>query len=225
MPIALIPARLGSQGIPGKNFELLDSVSPVSRAVTVCLAAGIQPHVSCNAPNPDKWPFWVRRPDELAQDYTPMREVIQHFLSVVPGPDDEIILLVQPTQPLREPKHLREALALMEKGAVSVASVVETESVQKLYTPSQANFLLPFAIPSERRQDSRPTYRADGTVYAFRRNHNFTAYPLAYHARALIIPSTESAALDTPLDWEIATLRLKARHAPTHRTTQADTPS
>lgn len=215
--LALIPARAHSKGILDKNWTPLMGATPVERAVTCCFAAGIEGYVSSDKASEGRWPFWVQRPQELTQDHTPMRDVIAHFLSIVPGPPDEIILLVQPTQPLREPKHLRAAVELMTSANL-VASVVETETIQKLYTPSQADYLLPLAIPTERRQDGRLTYRPDGTVYAFRRNHVFTSSPLAFHAKMLIIPPEESCSLDTPLDWHIAELRLRARHDDTHRT-------
>lgn len=222
MAIALIPARSGSKGIPGKNFKPLAGLTPVDRAVTCCFAAGIQPWVSSDIPAISAWPFWLLRPEVLGQDDTPMKKVVEDFLARVPGEPNEIILLVQPTQPLREPKHLRQAVDLM-KTFPQVTSVVETESINKSYTRTYGEgFLLPLGIPIERRQDARPTYRVDGTVYAFRRqNFYLDSFHFQRGAYGLVIPPEESAPLDTPLDWQIAELRLKARHAETH--TRPDT--
>jgi N-acylneuraminate cytidylyltransferase len=208
MPIALIPARVHSHGIPNKNFRPLVGISPVMRAVTACFGAGIKAYVSSDRPNLEHWRWWVERPAELAKDTTPMRLVIEHFLQQVDGPPDELILLVEPTQPLRQPKHLTQAIELSEQYP-RVVSVVETESVQKLYFVTDADdVLLPVSIPVERRQDARKTYRCDGTVYTFRRKAFPALTSLQRGSHLILIPPEESCPLDTPLDWQLAELRL-----------------
>lgn len=212
MALALIPARLGSKGIPNKNFKPLYHFSPLERAVACCIGAGITPWVSSDAPNTAKWPFWLDAQAPLHTDSCSMLTVMGDFLARVPGEPEEIILLVQPTQPLREPKHLRAAIEILERGCSQVTSVVETESLQKLYV-STNDVLLPVAIPTERRQDARPTYRADGTVYAFRRQDFYLpSFHFQRGAYGMVIPSEESAPLDTPLDWLLAELRLRHAH-------------
>lgn len=211
MAIALIPARLGSKGIPNKNFAPLYHMSPLERAVSCCIGAGITPWVSSDAPNALKWPYWLDRPADLADDTTPMAAVVGDFLTRVPGEPDEIILLVQPTQPLREPKHLRAALELVEQYG-SVMSVTQTESINKLYYQGRDS-LIPFGVPVERRQMTRPTFRCDGTVYGFRRRDGYFHYRTA---TPLFIPAEETASLDTPLDWQLAELRLMAHYDETN---------
>jgi CMP-N-acetylneuraminic acid synthetase len=43
-----------------------------------------------------------------------MVDVVLDVLKHYPGPDDQKVLLVQPTQPLREPKHLEQAIAMLD---------------------------------------------------------------------------------------------------------------
>lgn len=215
MVIALIPARVGSKGIPNKNFTPLAGISPVERAFACCIEVGVEAYVCSDAEV--EMPIgrlWVKRPLTLSLNTTPMRDVVRFFLETVGGPSDQVILLVQPTQPLRTPAHLQNALQLMNEGKHSVASVVETEPVNRLYYLGPGPRLVPAGIPVERRQDARQTFRCDGTVYAFRRAE-FLANPSfrTDQTYPYVIPASESAALDTPLDWQIAELRLKAPSA------------
>ena len=139
-----------------------------------------------------------------------MIDVVRDVLARVPGPDDEIILLVQPTQPLREPKHLTEAIRLMENDAGSVVSVTETTQPEKSYR-IESGILTPVSLDGtiERRQDMPLAYRRDGTVYSWRRGKRY----FDTYATPLVIPKSETCELDTPDDWAIAEVRLAAKEA------------
>ena len=68
------------------------------------------------------------RPFALAQDDTPMLPVIEHAVDFVAGQgwEPEIIVLLQPTSPLRTAAHIRAAVQeLRDSGADSVVTVVE----------------------------------------------------------------------------------------------------
>jgi CMP-N,N'-diacetyllegionaminic acid synthase len=126
--LALVPARSGSKGIPGKNFRELAGLTPVRRVVNVAIAARCEDVVVTS----DAYDWfdamgagYLKRPDSLAQDDTPMIDVVKHALTEIHGAPGQIVLLLQPTQPLREPKHLQAAVALLrESQADSVVSVV-----------------------------------------------------------------------------------------------------
>jgi CMP-N-acetylneuraminic acid synthetase len=68
------------------------------------------------------------RPSSLAQDDTPMLAVIQHALETLAadGWTTDVVVLLQPTSPLRRPSHVRDAVTkLHETKADSVVTVVE----------------------------------------------------------------------------------------------------
>jgi len=134
--LALIPARSKSKGIPGKNWRTLGGETLVSRAYTCARGVGAEQIVvsaDCipkdarfSTPHGSWEDVFLHRPAELAQDDTPMLAVVQHALEQIPGPDDQIIVLLQPTQPLRTVAHVQRAIArLRETQADSVVSVVE----------------------------------------------------------------------------------------------------
>lgn len=233
--LAIVPARAGSKGIPDKNFRpLAGGLSAVDLALRCARLAGIPSHdiyLSTDAGYPEEPPdpqiaFRIlTRPPELAQDDTPMIAVIQDVLARVPGPPDQIIVLLQPTQPVRRPEHVRDAIQLLEEtGADSVVSVValplaQSPDVLCEITPAG---LVPWPGRGQvetfwsehtihRRQDARVAYQRDGTVYAFWRSNLDYEYSTIYGSRCvpLIIPASESCPLDTPDDWLDAERRLR----------------
>ena len=132
----------------------------------------------------------------------------------------EIILLLQPTSPLRQPAHLRDAVTrLRESGADSVVSVVEVprhlspDYVMRVVGDELKPFL-PEGERTTRRQDARAAYVRDGTVYAFWRD-TLMRHDSIYGSRCLplIIPAEESVTIDVPADWAAAERLLQERAA------------
>jgi CMP-N,N'-diacetyllegionaminic acid synthase len=237
--LALIPARSGSKGIPNKNFRALGGVPLVGHAVNVAVQADVRPVVSSDVLITGyrgllEGPIaWIHRPAELAQDDTPMIEVVKHALSDIPGPPEQIIVLLQPTQPFRMPTHVQMAIhILQESGADSVVSVTPlplTHSpdfqcrITKWCSGPKYDVLAPIGAESYEgawdgvptcRQSVEPTFIRDGTVYAFWRK-TVERYGTIYGqtVKPLIIPPEDTCELDTEADWADVERRWKDRHA------------
>jgi CMP-N,N'-diacetyllegionaminic acid synthase len=156
----------------------------------------------------------IPRPSALASDDTPMLDVVRDVLGAVPGDRDDIILLLQPTQPLRTPEQLTEAIRLLE--STHADSVVSVVRLPLTHSPDQTCVLSPdgrivgqWPDGYKGRQWNRPAYIRDGTVYAFRRAtvEDFgTLY--GAHMRPLIIDPQDTCPLDTIEDWTEAERRL-----------------
>ena len=68
---------------------------------------------------------------------------------------------------------------------------------------------LPDGASVSRRQDARPAYVRDGTVYAFwRRTLRNTHTIYGVDCRAMVLPARESLTIDTPEDWDEAERRI-----------------
>ena len=235
--IAVVPARLNSTGIPRKNWRpLAGGLSCVARAVQCGRDAGVdEVWVNCTIEawreygqnlNAKYWP----RPLALDAVDTPMIDVIQEMLrGGCFENQDDVILILQPTQPFRTPQHVQQAIQLLkETGADSVVSVVElpkTHHIEAQVTIGEGNVLwralseytnegywLKY-LPS-RRQEMEPLYIRDGTCYAFKRSI-VEAYGNIYGvvARPLIIPPEESCSLDSESDWQAVEKRWNERAA------------
>lgn len=223
--LGIIPAREGSRGIPEKNIRLLAGRPLLEYTVKAAFSSGVIDRLILSTDSEKiaslgrrlgvEVPFL--RPKELAQDETPMLPVLQHAVSFLEerGWFSEIVVLLQPTAPLRKPQHIRDALSLLRSTHCdSVVSVTEIplhfspDYVMKIVDGKLLNFL-PEGKQLTRRQEARPAYSRDGTVYAVRRDVLMDRYTLyGTDCRPLLIPREESITLDTWEDWERAERRL-----------------
>jgi CMP-N,N'-diacetyllegionaminic acid synthase len=226
--LGLIPARGGSKGVPGKNVRLLGGKPLVAHAATVARESGVIDRVLLSTDDVDiadagrraglDVPFL--RPASLAADDTPMLPVIQHAVAALGdmGWDAEIVVLLQPTSPLRTAAHIRAAVALLRQtGADSVVTVVEVprhlspDYVMRIDEGRLRPFL-PEGARVTRRQDARAAYSRDGTVYAcWRRTLDRFGDIYGNDCRPLVIDAAESLSIDSPADWDEAERRLAGR--------------
>jgi CMP-N,N'-diacetyllegionaminic acid synthase len=223
--LALVPARGGSKGLPGKNVRVLAGRTLLGHAAEAARRSGVVDRIVLSSDSADiidvarregiETPFV--RPADLAQDDTPMLPVIEDAVQRIErdGWPVEIVVLLQPTSPLRTPRHIADAVGMLrQSGADSVVTVVEVprhlspDYVMRVDNGTLKPFLAEGARVT-RRQDARVAYVRDGTVYAFWRR------TLAVHGsiygedcRPLIIPAAESLTIDTPDDWAEAERRV-----------------
>ena len=216
--LAIVPARSGSKGVPGKNVRPLAGRTLLDYTAQAARESGVVDRMVLSTDAEDvaeagrraglEVPFL--RPPALAEDGTAMLPVLLHALDALAqeGWVPTFVLLLQPTSPLRRADHVRRALTqLRDSGADSVVTVVE---VPKHFSPDYVMRIengalrpfLPEGAAVTRRQDARPAYSRDGTVYAFRRDtlhrHNSIYGP---DCRPLVIDAAESLSIDTPRDW------------------------
>ncbi len=223
--LALVPARGGSKGIPDKNIRPLAGRTLLEYAAEAASASAVVDRVVLSTDSERvaeagrraglEVPFI--RPSELAQDDTPMLPVIDHAVEFLAqrGWDAEMVVLLQPTSPLRTAAHIRTAVQeLRDSGADSVVTVVE---LPRHVSPDYVmriddGRLVPFLPDGERitrRQDARPAFVRDGTVYAFwTRTLRETRSIYGQNCRPLVLPARESITIDTQNDWHDAERRL-----------------
>ena len=126
--LAVIPARGGSKGLPGKNVRPLCGMPLVAHSVraaaltpvvTRCVVTTDSPEIAEVArTHGGDVPFL--RPPELAQDDTPMAPVVRHALEWVErdeGSTYDAVLLLDPTSPARVPQQLADAASTLAAGA------------------------------------------------------------------------------------------------------------
>lgn len=226
---ALIPARGGSKGIPGKNLRMLAGRPLIAHTIETARASGLFTRILVTTDSPEiarvagdcgaEVPFL--RPGDLARDDTPMLPVIRHALDTVDpaGSGAMWIALLQPTAPLRTVEHLCDAvrLAVERPGVDTVVSVVPVPGHHHAYWSLriESGVLVehhPGGLKITRRQDLPPLYARDGTIYLFRRS-NLARHGGIYGSciAPLVLAEGESVNLDSMEDWREAEKRLGVR--------------
>lgn len=134
--LGLIPARGGSKAIPGKNLAPLAGRPLLAYTTEAALAATRLDRVIVSTDDAaiadaardlgSEVPFV--RPASLAGDTTPMLPVIEHAIDWCEkdGSPVGMVVLLQPTSPLRRAHHIDEAVGMAgTQNAETVVSVVE----------------------------------------------------------------------------------------------------
>lgn len=223
--LGIVPARSGSKGVPGKNIRPLHGRPLLEYTALAARASGVIDRVVLTTDAPEIADVGRQvglevlqlRPAALSADDTPMLPVLQHVVATLAqeGWSPRIVVLLQPTSPLRRPEHIARAVTMLEESdATSVVSVVE---LPRHMSPDyvmriQDGVLKPFladGLRITRRQDARPAYVREGTVYAFR-PETVERFGDIYgdDCRPLLIPAAESLSIDSPEDWSEAERRL-----------------
>jgi CMP-N,N'-diacetyllegionaminic acid synthase len=226
--LGIVPARAGSKGVPGKNIRPLAGRTLLDYTAAAARESGVLDRIVLSTDSEEiadagkragiEVPFL--RPAALAADDTPMLPVIQHAIDTLAGEgwDAEIVVLLQPTSPLRAPAHVREAVDLLRtSGADSVVTVVEVpRHLSPDYVMRIDNGVLKPFLPEgarvARRQDARPAYSREGTVYTcWRRTIDRFGNIYGDDCRPLVIDAAQSLSIDSPADWAAAERLLTER--------------
>ena len=219
--LGLIPARGGSKGIPRKNLRAVGGIPLVTHAVMQSLGAASIGRTLISTDDEEirdvalaaggEVPFM--RPIELAEDTTPTLGVVQHTLNWLRLADHALpvlVVLLQPTSPLRRSWHIDEAVDLLCRSqADSVVSVTEfspspllartvdkNRHIKELFSGGQKHL---------RRQDMPTYYYPNGAIYVLRSALVLSgASLLGQDTRAYLMDAADSVDIDCNLDLQFA---------------------
>ena len=216
--LAVIPARGGSKGLAAKALRLLGGRTLLAHTAEAALASRRVARVILSTDDEAIAEVGVTlgldvpfmRPPELAADDSPMLPVLQHALGAVRGQGFDVVVLLQPTSPLRRADHVDAALALLDRtGADSVVSVVEV--------PHQFNPVSVLVVDGDRarpyntepmptrRQDKPKVFARNGpAVLAVRASVVEGGSLYGQDSRALVMSPLESVDIDNQDDLDYA---------------------
>jgi CMP-N-acetylneuraminic acid synthetase len=233
--LGVITARGGSKGIPGKNLKPLAGKPLLAYTVDCARDAGVFDRVILSTDD-DAIAEYARRlgcevpfmrPAPLAQDETPHLPVMQHAVQSLmdaDGYDADVVVILQPTSPLRRPEDIRTAVTLLAStdadSALSVSEVpAHFHPLRMLRVDADRRAVLyfsgePVAQRVNRRQDMAPAWVMNGAVYAFRPQVLAAAEPSLYGQRtvAFAMPEPFGLSIDTPEDWAHAEDAVRHHH-------------
>jgi len=216
--VALVPARAGSKGIPGKNTRLLAGKALLAHAIAAGLAQPLIDRVILTTDSLDmaevgrkagaEVPFI--RPADLAADDTPMLAVLRHAVGFLEasGWIPSVVVLLQPTAPFRREEDLAKALEMILGGG-EAESVVSVEEVPAHYSPHMVmkldqgrlvNFL-PDGQRLTRRQDAPKAYTRNGQFYITRAETLMRKSSIYGDISLPFITGHTAVNLDTMDDW------------------------
>ncbi len=224
--LALVVARGGSKGLPGKNVRdvlgrpliqwTIDAARASRHIDRLVLSSDDAAIIDVARAGGCEVPF--TRDPALATDTASSVDVALDALDRVPGHD--VLLLLQPTSPLRTSQDIDGALELLASGDAPACVGVRPaeEHPYWTYRTDADGRLTAFAQPGEgeaahRRQDLPPAWCVNGAIYAIRvealrRTRSFMPEgTLAYR-----MPPERSIDIDTLQDVErmIALVREQA---------------
>ena len=215
--LAVVPARGGSKGIPGKNLVLLcgkpllqwtieaaqnsryvDRLVLSSDDEAICK---VGQQLGCDVP--------FKRPKILASDDATTVDVIKDIVDRLPGFD--LVVVLQPTSPLRITEDIDQCLRmLVERNYSSIASITAVKDHPFLtYKTSEDGLLEPFVESggglSLRRQDLPEAYVLNGAMYAVQTNWFISNLALVSDdTGGFVMPLERSVDIDDWADLAVA---------------------
>jgi len=208
--IVLIPARGGSKGIPGKNIKNFEGKPLISHSIEYAKDSKLIneiyvstddeqiAHISKTAGSKI-----IKRPAELSTDTSTTESAIEHALNNIDNLPD-IIVLLQPTSPLRPEKSLDLIINKFINGKYDSLLTLSPSNnffwkIDSDKASAEYNFL-----NRKRRQDiseSEKKYFENGSVYIFTRKHfEATNNRLGGDIGYVVFPEEYSYEIDTPQD-------------------------
>ena len=223
--VAIIPARMGSVGIQGKNHVLLDGLPLIEYTIIAAIRAELIDEIIVSTNCPKIINICQRynnqlnvliRPDHLSQDDSKSEDVVSHACDWYIEKNNEIgkIILLQPTSPVRTSEQIDESLQLFD--------VSEKPSLISVTQPMQHPYDFVFEIDGAvkyacerknvfRRQDFKDAWFMNGAIYIcdydfFRENKKIYDLDNCFLYKMAIESSFD---IDTAFDLEVCELVIR----------------
>ena len=225
--MAIIPARGGSKGLPGKNIRPLLGKPLIAYTIECAKAAHSIDRVVVSTDDPEiaavsrdfgaEVPFL--RPAELATDTA---KAVDNYIYTVErisregGVAIDSFAVLLPTSPLRESGDIDAAVEMFfERNADSVVSYVPEMHpvVWHKYLRADGSFEDIFDSSLANRQELRTSYYPNGAVYVFRTETIKAKKYYTDKSYAYVMPRSRSVDIDNLEDFELAEFLLRRRKA------------
>lgn len=232
--LGLVPARRNSKGIPRKSLAPLDGRPLVDYTFAAARASSVLTRIVISTDDPDvadlartqgiDVPFM--RPASLAADDTSMLEVMRHaigWLREEESYESDVIVLLQPTSPLRRAADIDDAVRrLLDSGADVAVSVVDVphQFAPESLMVERGGWLasLKEGTPALRRQDKPHYFARNGPAVLAARTPYVETCGHLYEGRVAGHPMDRRYSIDIDgpedlLDAEAAIFRLRQAEA------------
>ena len=224
--LAIIPARGGSKAIPRKNIVDLGGKPLIAWTIEASKGARSLTRTIVSTDSPEiadvvrqhgaEVPFM--RPAELATDLTPGNAPVFHALQWLGEHESyrpDLVVLLQPTSPMRTATDIDAALHLFYDSATDAVVGVTTVDHHPFWMKTvDANGRLHDFVTQENvtltRQELPPVYRINGAIYASRVDALYAAGGwYTPRTAAYVMPFERSLDIDTPWDFTLAEILMR----------------
>ena len=208
--LAIIPARGGSKGVPNKNLRRLNNKPLIAHSIGHALASSLVNRVVVSTDSEEIASTSKRlgaevivRPEEISGDTASSESALLHALDYLKQKENyrpDIVVFLQCTSPIRAADDIDKAIGKLTSGnADSLLSVAPSHRFLWTVDSGEAKPLNYDYMNRQRRQDMRPQYVENGSIYVSKtwvleKTHNRLGGKVALH-----VMSDESA-------WEIDSL-------------------
>lgn len=216
--IAIIPARGGSKGLPGKNIRNLNGKPLIAYTIEAALESKNISRVILSTDDVKiaevgrkygaEVPFL--RPDHLATDSAKAIDTYKYTFERLEKEENIKIsefVILQPTSPFRTSNHIDEAIDLYKnKKADSVISFCPEHHpiMWHKYITATGKIKSIFEGTIKNRQEEKPTYFPNGAIYIFKRELIEQELYYTDNSFAYIMDRKDSVDIDTIDDFEYA---------------------
>ena len=220
--LAIIPARGGSKRLPRKNVLDLNGKPLIAYSIEAGLDSSYIDKVVVTSDDDEILTIskkygavTINRPNELASDIATTFDAIKHTVDNCEKYD--YIVLLQPTSPLRDEKHIDKAIELLElKKSDAVVSVCKMDhsplwSNTLSDSLSMTGFLKDEAL-NQRSQDLEEYYRINGAIYICNTGKLLEeeSFFLKEKIFAYKMDRESSIDIDTKIDFKMAEILINA---------------
>lgn len=176
--IAIIPARGGSKGVPGKNIRSLAGLPLIAHSIQDCTESQLVDRVYVSTDDPAIAEVSVQygaeiiyRPAELAGDTASSESALIHAVNEIEhaGVMPKLIVFLQCTSPLRSGTDIDRAISqLRDENSDSLLSVSPNHRFIWERVDGDATSINYDYRNRKRRQDMNPQYMENGSIYVFK---------------------------------------------------------
>lgn len=214
LALAVIPARGGSRGLPGKHLRRIGGLPLIAHTIAAArdarrvggvLVSSDDTRIIATARRYGaEAPF--RRPAELSTDEAPTTPVVEHavrWFEEHGGGRVELVVTLQPTSPLRTAAEIDAAIAFLDDPAIdSAVSVASTGLASSVVGVDDHGRWRALAAPGsdDRRQAVPDVMRLTGGIYVTRRSLLTRGRLVGDAAAVLVVGPASAIDIDTEAD-------------------------
>lgn len=224
--LGIIPARAGSKRVARKNVRDFCGKPLIAWTIECALKATRLDQIVVSSDDDDALAVASRyagvvalqRPPELASDTAPAVGYVEHALRTLPnGSEFDVLVILQPTSPLRLASDIDATIALLQDpiADTAVSTVAVAHDVHPIKLKSLRDGRLHAYLEEERGRmmahELETVYVRNCAVYATRKRVIDSGQIIGDDCRAYEMPRERSVDINDEIDFEFAEFLMKKR--------------